>query len=57
MSYADTAREGVQLFEGPLPETLCDSVGCPIDHASSREHATGQAVYVDDLPPFQSLST
>ncbi|XP_033106617.1 xanthine dehydrogenase/oxidase-like isoform X2 [Anneissia japonica] len=31
-----------------------DPVGCPIVHSSAYQQATGEAVYVDDMVPFQN---
>ena len=50
----DEPREAVQVFEDPAPENSGDAVGCPIMHTSGLNHAAGQAVYVDDMPPFRS---
>ena len=40
---------------GPGPETIDATpgplVGTSIPHESARSHVTGEAVYIDDIPP------
>lgn len=48
------AREGIQRFEDPAPENSFDTVGCALSHASSHDHVNGKAIYVNDMPPFNS---
>ncbi|KAM5280463.1 aldehyde oxidase 4-like [Ctenodactylus gundi] len=47
----DTPR-GVQMFQCVDPsQPSRDPVGRPVMHQSAVKHATGEAVFVDDLPP------
>ena len=54
MNYAETARDGMQVFEDSRPEGPNDTVGCPLSVISAQNHASGQAMYTDDMPPFKS---
>ena len=33
-----------------------DTVGRPIQHVSSNMQVTGEAIYVDDMPPYSGLN-
>lgn len=47
---------GVQLFERtPEGQLVSDSVGRPMVHASSVKQATGEAVYIDDMPTLTGV--
>lgn len=36
------------------PEQLPhDTVGCPLMHLAGIKHATGEALYCDDIPPVE----
>ncbi|XP_010615897.1 aldehyde oxidase 4 [Fukomys damarensis] len=50
--------QGVQMFQCVDPhQPLRDPVGHPVMHQSALKHATGEAVFVDDMPPVdQELS-
>ncbi|XP_069743877.1 xanthine dehydrogenase/oxidase isoform X2 [Narcine bancroftii] len=44
----------VQLFQGVLPDQMpWDTVGHSLPHLSSFKHATGEAIYCNDLPRFE----
>ncbi|XP_040828095.1 aldehyde oxidase 4 [Ochotona curzoniae] len=44
--------QGIQMFQCVDPnQSLQDPVGHPIMHQSAIKHATGEAVFVDDMPP------
>lgn len=44
---------GVQLYEKTDEGQLeADAVGRPIVHTSAFKQATGEAVYIDDMPPL-----
>lgn len=42
------------MFEDPSPENQSDTVGSPMAHLAAKNHAAGQAVYIDDIPTIQS---
>uniref|UniRef100_A0A8C2W2I8 aldehyde oxidase n=1 Tax=Chinchilla lanigera TaxID=34839 RepID=A0A8C2W2I8_CHILA len=43
---------GLQMFQCVDPrQPLQDSVGYPVMHQAGLKHATGEAVFVDDMPP------
>ena len=45
---------GVQLFQQVGDDQLpMDAVGRPLPHLSARQHATGEAIYVDDMPTYR----
>src|SRR4051794_16118933 len=43
------------IADGPGPEVIADrprpAVGAPVPHESARAHVSGEAVYIDDIPP------
>ncbi|KAM4627029.1 aldehyde oxidase 1-like [Discoglossus pictus] len=42
----------LQIFQGVDPKQPCDDpIGRPVVHLSGIKQATGEAVYVDDMPP------
>jgi len=44
---------GVQLFERVGDDQLeVDAVGRPLPHLSAQQQATGEAIYVDDIPSY-----
>ena len=48
--------KGIQLYEEVSPGQLeQDAVGRPLMHQSAAKHATGEAVYCDDVPPYESM--
>ncbi|XP_077010735.1 aldehyde oxidase 4-like [Tamandua tetradactyla] len=45
--------QGLEMFQCVDPnQSPQDPIGRPIMHQSALKHATGEAVYVDDMPPF-----
>jgi len=48
------ASHGVQLYEQVNDDCQLhvDAVGRPLPHLSAQQHATGEAIYVDDMPSF-----
>jgi len=47
---------GVQLFERVGDDQLeVDAVGRPLPHLSAQQHATGEAIYVDDIPSYPGV--
>ncbi|XP_055967737.1 aldehyde oxidase 4-like [Sorex fumeus] len=45
--------EGIQMFQCVDPsQPLQDLVGQPVMHQSAIKHTTGEAVYIDDIPPI-----
>ncbi|XP_021105376.1 aldehyde oxidase-like isoform X2 [Heterocephalus glaber] len=45
--------QGIQMFQCVDPrQPLRDPVGHPVMHQSALKHATGEAVFVDDMPPL-----
>jgi len=47
---------GVQLFERVGDDQLeVDAVGRPLPHLSAQQHATGEAIYVDDIPSYSGI--
>ena len=54
--YERETSSGVQVYEEPsLEQSPDDSAGRPLMHASALKQATGEAVYVDDMPPRAGL--
>ena len=52
--YEREASHGIQVFEevaAGQPDD--DSVGRPMMHKSAEKQTTGEAVYVDDMPPIK----
>lgn len=46
--------QGVQFYQDVDPgQTPQNPVGCPIMNQSDIKHATGEAVYVDDIHPVE----
>ena len=47
------ACHGAQVYDQVNDDQLhVDAVGTPLPHLSAQQHATGEAVYVDDMPSF-----
>ncbi|XP_025743090.2 aldehyde oxidase 4-like [Callorhinus ursinus] len=45
--------QGIQMFQCVAPyQSLQDPVGHPVMHQSAIKHATGEAVFSDDMPPI-----
>uniref|UniRef100_A0A8C8BM87 Aldehyde oxidase 1 n=1 Tax=Otus sunia TaxID=257818 RepID=A0A8C8BM87_9STRI len=42
--------QSIQIYQAKLSQSPQDPVGRPIMHQSGIKHATGEAVYIDDLP-------
>jgi len=42
--------------EVPADHPESDAVGRPIVHRSARQQATGEALYLDDTPHYESKS-
>ncbi|XP_078674888.1 xanthine dehydrogenase/oxidase-like [Branchiostoma floridae x Branchiostoma belcheri] len=52
--YHRESPHGSQMYqEVPEGQAQEDTVGRPIMHLSALKHATGEAVYTDDMPPLQ----
>ncbi|XP_070789374.1 aldehyde oxidase isoform X1 [Pituophis catenifer annectens] len=52
--FCDTPSKGIQVYQDVDPQQLPqDPVGRPIKHESGIKHATGEAVYVDDMAPAE----
>ncbi|XP_063147934.1 aldehyde oxidase isoform X3 [Candoia aspera] len=50
--FCDTPPQGRQIYQDVDPQQPpCDPVGRPIKNESGIKHATGEAVYVDDMEP------
>ncbi|XP_025022291.1 aldehyde oxidase [Python bivittatus] len=50
--FYDVPLQGVQIYQDVDPQQPPqDPVGRPIQHESGIKHATGEAVYVDDIEP------
>ena len=46
--------KGTQFYEEVAPgQPPQDAVGRPITHVSALKQATGEAIYVDDMPYFE----
>ncbi|XP_071527934.1 xanthine dehydrogenase/oxidase [Panulirus ornatus] len=53
--YHHTAPSSTQIFQKVPPgQSSVDPIGRPMAHTSSLKQATGEAVYVDDMPTFQN---
>ncbi|XP_063595741.1 xanthine dehydrogenase/oxidase-like [Penaeus indicus] len=52
--HRHTTPRSTQLFETvPLGQSALDPIGRPLTHSSALQQATGEALYVDDLPRFK----
>ncbi|KAL7991531.1 hypothetical protein Chor_015787 [Crotalus horridus] len=52
--FYDIPPKGIQTYQGVNPQQPPqDPVGRPIKHESGIKHATGEAVYVDDMEPAE----
>ncbi|XP_037795303.1 xanthine dehydrogenase/oxidase-like [Penaeus monodon] len=52
--YRYTTPRSTQLFQTVPPgQSALDPIGRPLTHASALQQATGEALYVDDLPRFK----
>uniref|UniRef100_A0A8C9I0K8 aldehyde oxidase n=1 Tax=Piliocolobus tephrosceles TaxID=591936 RepID=A0A8C9I0K8_9PRIM len=50
-NFPVTIPQGVQTYQNVDPhQPLQDPVGCPIMHLSALKHATGEAMFCDDIP-------
>lgn len=50
--------KGIRVFESVAEgQPDQDSVGRPIPHVAAESMVSGEAEYVDDIPPYQSLFT
>ncbi|KAI8505444.1 hypothetical protein Bbelb_166330 [Branchiostoma belcheri] len=55
--YHRESPHGSQMYqEVPEGQAQEDAVGRPIMHLSALKHATGEAVYTDDMPPYRVSS-
>ncbi|KAG7154629.1 Xanthine dehydrogenase/oxidase-like 2 [Homarus americanus] len=53
--HRHTAPSSTQLFQKVPPgQSPVDPIGRPITHTSALKQATGEAVYVDDMPTFSN---
>ena len=46
-------RSGTQVYDITEPVSSADSVGQPLHHCWAAQCATGEAIFVDDIPPSQ----
>ena len=57
-TYHRDPSKGTQIYEevspGQLPQ---DAVGRPVTHLSAIKQATGEAVYIDDMPTYEGMCT
>ena len=55
IKHVRAPSSGVQLYEqvDSRHHTKMDAVGRPLPHLSAQQHATGEAVYVDDMPFYR----
>ena len=57
-TYHRNPSKGTQIYEevstGQLPQ---DAVGRPVTHLSAIKQATGEAVYIDDMPTYEGMCT
>ncbi|XP_038045213.1 xanthine dehydrogenase/oxidase-like [Patiria miniata] len=51
--YHKNSARGVQLYQVPSGQPDSDAVGRPLTHQSAFKQATGEAIYVDDMPPIK----
>lgn len=55
-NFHRNASKGSQIYEevapGQLPQ---DAVGRPLTHLSAMKQATGEAIYVDDMPSIEGI--
>ena len=57
MFQNDTLCECFVHQEVPSGQPSVDPVGRPVIHHSAMKQVTGEATYVDDIPPRKGLST
>ena len=54
--FTREASHGVQVYEEVSSEqSKIDMVGRPMQHVSAVKQATGEAVYCDDTPRYESM--
>jgi len=49
-----TPRSGTRLYDTAEPVSAADSIGQPLHHRWAAQCATGEAVFLDDIPPATS---
>ncbi|XP_068222819.1 xanthine dehydrogenase/oxidase [Palaemon carinicauda] len=53
--YEHTTPKNTQVFQKvPAGQSPIDPIGRPMTHTSALKQATGEAVYVDDMPRFEN---
>ncbi|KAK5644719.1 hypothetical protein RI129_006019 [Pyrocoelia pectoralis] len=52
--YQNKTPKSSQLFQISSSNIKSDTIGRPIPHVSGIKHATGEAIYCDDLPEFKN---
>ncbi|XP_022080496.1 xanthine dehydrogenase/oxidase-like isoform X2 [Acanthaster planci] len=55
LPYHKTSARGVQMYqEVPSGQPDSDAVGRPLTHQSAFKQVTGEAIYLDDMPPNET---
>lgn len=52
--YHNKTAKSSQLFQIQPSSIKSDTIGKPIPHVSGEKHATGEAVYCDDIPEYKN---
>ncbi|XP_060084653.1 xanthine dehydrogenase/oxidase-like [Ylistrum balloti] len=53
-SFQKESIKSAQIFEEVAPgQPVEDTLGRPLNHLSAYKQATGEAIYVDDIPPYK----
>ncbi|KAF5273884.1 hypothetical protein FQA39_LY00999 [Lamprigera yunnana] len=52
--FSDKLSKGAQYYEVIFQSEEIDCIGKPVPHLSAFKHATGEAVYCDDVPPSKN---
>ncbi|KAB0794398.1 hypothetical protein PPYR_11237 [Photinus pyralis] len=52
--FSNQIARSSQIFHIHPSSLKTDTVGKPIPHISAFRHATGEAIYCDDMPPFKN---
>ena len=50
------SRSASQLYDVSEPTSAADSVGQPLPHRWAAQCCTGEAVFIDDIPPATGMT-
>jgi len=57
MARGQDTRSGSQVYDITDPTSPADSVGLPLPHRWAAQCSTGEAVFIDDIPPAQGSTS